>query len=135
MEKNLMKVHGGKSWFVRIRRFVPAAVLLLIPFFVVSCSWSEARLNRKKLEQVRIGMSKAEVKALMGEPLANEKYSTPDIWFYYTDPQWYDGMYTRDECTPLLFDRDGILRGMGYRFYKEKLNESEWTRRVLDPQL
>lgn len=80
-------------------------------------------------------MSKAEVKAVMGEPLTAEKYNTPDIWFYYTDPQWYDGVYTRDECTPLLFDRDGILRGWGYRYYKQKLNESEWSRRQLDSQL
>lgn len=109
--------------------------VIFVLLFAVGCSYGVALENREKLKQVRVGMTKAQVRELMGAPLENEKYHTPDIWFYYTDPKWYDGVFTRDECTPFLFDEAGKLKGFGYEFYKRELNSDHWRRRQLDQQL
>ena len=109
--------------------------VIFVLLFAVGCSYGVALENREKLKQVRVGMTKAQVRELMGAPLENEKYHTPDIWFYYTDPKWYDGVFTRDECTPFLFDEAGKLKGFGYEFYKRELNSDPWRRRQLDQQL
>lgn len=100
-----------------------------------ACSISEANANKEKLKQIRVGMTKEEVRKIMGAPLEKEIYNTPDIWFYYTDPKFFDGVYTRDECTPLLFDENEQLKGWGYDYYKTELNKDPFMRRQLDVQL
>lgn len=114
--------------------FFSVAAMFLLLFFA-GCSYGEARSNREKLNQIRVGMTQAQVREIMGAPLEKEKYHSPDIWFYYTDPKWYDGVYTRDECTPFVFDENGILTGFGYEYYKRELNRDSWRRRQLDQQL
>ena len=62
--------------------------------------------------------TKEEVLAIMGEPLSDEQFCTPDCWFYYVEPVWCDGLTTEDECIPLVFE-NGRLVGFGRRFYTE----------------
>ncbi len=114
-----------------MKTLVPA---LLAGLTLCSCAWKEAEQNRTNLAKLKPGMTQTEVKAVMGEPL-NEVYATPDIWYYYTQYKWMDGMNTRDECTPLLFSKDGILLGIGYEFMKDELDKSPEGRRKLDIQL
>ena len=61
-------------------------------------------------------MTKHEVLAVMGEPLRDETFCKPDVWFYYFDTNWFDGFVTEDECFPLVF-KDGKLQGWGNEFY------------------
>jgi hypothetical protein len=60
----------------------------------------------------------------MGEPLKNEVYNTDDVWYYFTEPKWSDGMITRDECTPVFFN-DEKLEGWGQREYKN-FRQKNW---------
>ena len=69
-------------------------------------------------------MSKAEVTAVMGEPLKDEVYCSDDVWYYFTESKWSDGAITRDECTPLFFDENGNLLGWGQKAYKKYRQES-----------
>ena len=75
---------------------------------------AEKNINNSK--QLRIGMTKAEVLDIMGEPLTEESFNRPDIWFYYFDCNWLDGFTTEEECFPLIF-KDGKLIGFGNSFY------------------
>ncbi len=63
-------------------------------------------------------MTKAQVLKVMGEPLKNQTYATPNAWFYYIDTQWYDGLTTEDECLPLVF-KNGKLAGWGWDYYEK----------------
>lgn len=123
-----------KRWQIGILTWLLAAGTL-VPA-VSSCSMYEAAEARGKLEKLRVGMTRDEVRGVMGEPLKNEVFTdAPNVWFYYTAPKWYDGMITRDECTPLVFDEREHLAGWGWEFGKKALNRGEWERRSLDPQL
>ncbi len=84
---------------------------------LASCGYKYAAENKAKMEQVKIGMSKMEVYDILGEP-ENEIYADQNLWFYYTTPQWYDGVVTQDECTPFVFNSDGLLVGWGRNFLK-----------------
>ena len=82
--------------------------------------------NKENLAKLRIGMTKAEVKQIMGEPLIKEVYNKPDVWYYYERPRWQDGSATRDECTPVVFDEDGRLAGYGKEYYKTNYEFNTW---------
>ncbi len=75
---------------------------------------AEKNINNSK--QLRVGMTKAEVLQVMGEPLKDEAFNKPDLWYYYYDCNWLDGLITEEECFPLVF-KDGKLIGWGNRFY------------------
>ncbi|WP_176015058.1 DUF3192 domain-containing protein [Victivallis sp. Marseille-Q1083] len=90
---------------------LPALALLLS-----GCGYFSQYDNLKNAEKLRVGMTKQEVLGIMGEPLTNEVYNTPNVWYYYVTTQWHDGLYTEDECMPLLFE-DGKLIGWGNEFY------------------
>ncbi len=103
---------------------------------LTGCSYFEARDNRANLEKVRVGMTRDAVLEIMGEPLKDEVYHRDNVWFYFTSNKWFDGMNTRDECTPLVFDSDGVLLGFGYDFFKAHFDGgTEFDRSVLDTQL
>ncbi|MDD5728956.1 MAG: DUF3192 domain-containing protein [Victivallales bacterium] len=85
---------------------------------VSGCAYHEAHANVEKSRDLRIGMTKQQVLKIMGEPVKNQKYVSPDVWFYYTCPQWIDGLTTEDECLPLVF-RDGKLIGWGWEYYEK----------------
>jgi outer membrane protein assembly factor BamE (lipoprotein component of BamABCDE complex) len=96
--------------------FIAAGII--IAGLLSSCSWYSQFTIGEKLKQLRVGMTKQEVLKVMGEPL-KEKYSTPDVWYYFVDSKWHDGMNTRDECTPLVF-KNGKLQGWGNKYYNEQ---------------
>ncbi len=81
-------------------------------------SYFAARRNMKNSANLRVGMNKAQVIEVMGEPVKDEEYCRPDVWFYYIDPQWYDGLTTQDECMPLVFKDDKLL-GWGNEYYNK----------------
>ena len=84
---------------------------------------AEKNINNSK--QLRIGMTKAEVLTIMGEPLKEESFNQPDIWYYYFDCNWLDGLITEEECFPLVF-QEGKLAGWGNNFYNRwKINRKE----------
>ena len=72
--------------------------------------------NQKNADQLRAGMTKEQVLAVMGEPIQGEVYTRPDIWFYFIRSNWLDGQTTEEECMPLVF-QDGRLIGWGNEFY------------------
>lgn len=79
------------------------------------CASFNAAKNVENARQLRVGMSKARVLEIMGEPV-KEKFSRPDLWFYYREANWIDGFVTEDECFPLVF-KNGRLQGWGNAFY------------------
>ena len=96
------------------RKILLTAGVLGILFLSTGCV-SEAAANVKNAGQLRVGMTKAQVLKIMGEPV-KEEFSTPDRWFYFVNPVWADGLTTEEECMPLIFEK-GRLVGWGNRFY------------------
>ena len=92
------------------------AMILTALVFMFGCQLCRKGDNLENSEQLRVGMTKANVLELMGEPLTDEAYATPNVWFYYITTKWYDGLTTRDECMPLVFE-DGKLAGWGNEYY------------------
>lgn len=90
----------------------------LVPLFS-SCAIRETARNRELLEQIRVGMTQEQVREIMGSPLTEESYHRPNLWYYYTRTQWFDGVITRDECTPFVFDEQGLLVGFGIEYLKK----------------
>ena len=114
-----MKI-GIKKAFV-----LPLGCLALL--LLASCGYFEASENKSKLEDIRIGMTQAEVREIMGEP-PEGVFQGKKVVFYYTDPKWYDGMVTRDECTPFVFDEDeDRLIGFGYDYFRINYSLSAWS--------
>ncbi len=109
-------------------------------FFVSACQWaqdgwdavwecgikSEMNRNAANLAKLRVGMSKEEVRKIMGEPVAG-CYEKPNVWYYYLRPRWQDFAVTRDECAPVVFDDDGFLVGWGSEYYKANYEFSTWA--------
>ena len=118
-----------------LRLFAIASCFGALAFLSCSCEWydyiweptirGEMDRNKANLAKLRVGMSKEEVKAVMGEPL-KEKFCTDRVWYYYSEPRWQDGAATHDECTPLVFDEDGFLAGWGVKYYKDNYEFNMW---------
>ena len=115
-----------------IRHLILAVVCAALAAMSASCGYFQAKFQREKLADIRVGMTKDEVVEVAGKPLSKELYSTDRYWFYYTDPKWYDGLVTQDECTPFLFDDDGILQGWGNRYFREHGIMSVWTQEAIN---
>ena len=77
--------------------------------------WGVIQRNIENSRNLRVGMTKAQVLEIMGEPIRDEKFCEPDIWFYYNEMVWGDGLVTEDECLPLIFE-NGKLIGWGNDF-------------------
>lgn len=100
---------------------------LLISAVILSggCQWQERCRNMENAANLRVGMTKQQVLDVMGEPLKDEAYASPDVWFYYVETKWYDGLATQDECMPLIF-KDGVLSGWGNKYYNDQLLEGNY---------
>ena len=85
--------------------------------------YMRAKENVENSKRLRVGMTKAEVLAIMGEPLREESFNRPDLWYYYFETNWLDGLITEDECFPLVFS-NGKLVGWGNSFYSRYRLES-----------
>ena len=99
---------------------------LLLLCFVVSgmfllssgCAFFEERKNLENSKKLRLNMTKAQVLKVMGEPVKNQDYVQPNVWFYYVQMEWFDGRTTEDECLPLVF-KNGKLAGWGWDYYEK----------------
>ena len=115
---------------MRTLRF--AAILLIFSataMLASSCQWyvqGEIDKNTANLAKLRVGMSKDEVRQIMGDPDPKEAYNTDKVWFYYTRTRWQDGAATTDECTPVVFDEDSRLAGWGDQYYKANCEFTTW---------
>jgi outer membrane protein assembly factor BamE (lipoprotein component of BamABCDE complex) len=102
-----------------------AILALTFTFLLTSCRvYFEAKHNRENLDKLKIGMSRVEAIAVMGEPVKDQVYCKPNVLFYYTDTKWSDGNITSDECTPLVFEKDKLI-GIGADFYKDYM-QRDW---------
>ena len=115
-----------------IRHMILAASCAALAALFASCGFFQAQNQRAKLADIRVGMTKEQVVEIAGEPLSKELYSTDNRWFYYTSPKWYDGLVTQDECTPFLFDDDGVLLGWGYQYFHDQGIMSTWTQKAIN---
>ena len=94
-------------------------LLLFIAAIAGGCSlnpYHVSKVNVENSKKLRVGMTKSEVLAIMGEPEKNETFNRPDIWFYYFNTNWIDGFVTEDECFPVVF-KDGKVAGWGNAYY------------------
>ena len=99
-----------------MRRIVVLAVILSALCFQGCVSSDDtARINIEKSKNLRLSMTKAEVLKVMGEPIRNETFCKPDVWYYFTGQVWADGLVSEDECLPLVFE-NGKLIGWGKTF-------------------
>ncbi|MDD5698062.1 MAG: DUF3192 domain-containing protein [Victivallaceae bacterium] len=102
-----------------MKRLVLLCGIVLIGWLsTVGCHYSEQRRNLENSKKLRINMTREQVLKVMGEPVKGENYVTPDIWYYYINTQWNDGMITEDECMPLVF-KNGKLAGWGWNYFEK----------------
>jgi len=104
-------------------RFFSAVALLagalMLTAGVGGCAltpWGIVQRNIENSRNLRVGMTKEQVLKVMGEPIRDEKFCNPDIWYYYIEMVWGDGLTTEDECMPLVFE-NGKLIGWGNDFW------------------
>ena len=114
-----------------IRNILAAAAMVLTATLSTSCGYFQAREQRAKLADIRVGMSKEQVREIAGTPLEKELFGTDDLWYYYTNPKWYDGLVTQDECTPFVFE-DERLAGWGHDYYHQGGSLSSWTQKAIN---
>ena len=93
-----------------------AAVFAVLCALFCFCGCAAKTDTAEKSAALRGGMTKAEVLKVMGDPLKNESFCKPDVWYYFVGQVWADGLVTEDECLPLVFE-NGKLVGWGMDFY------------------
>lgn len=101
-------------------------LILCSCLFISGCGVARgitAMTNRDKLDRLEIGMTKEEVKELMGKPYKREAYQEVEYWLYYTEWQ-PDGYTTDDEFTPVAFI-DGKVDGWGRNYYQDRKKKIE----------
>jgi hypothetical protein len=104
------------------------ALFTSILFFNSGCTTYFSQYdNVENAKKLRVGMTKDQVLAIMGEPVKDEEYVKPDVLYYYIDTEWHDGLTTEDECLPLVF-KDGKLIGWGNQFYEKIRVQREFAR-------
>jgi len=109
-------------------------IFIAIFFFIIStlgCAGSpirtqrEAERNRSNMLQLKIGMSKEQVHALMGNPYKTESYQiegkTIEFWLFLTEGKdIYDRSLRDSNFTPLAFENN-TLSGWGRNYYDNAL--------------
>lgn len=80
-------------------------------------SWQkEQRENRRHIDNLSLGEDKTAVISRMGSPSFNEALQKGDnqyqLLWYRTQHHESDGITTKDECTPLIFENN-VLVGWG----------------------
>ncbi len=100
-------------------------VVALLFLLLQGCQIHERQTNLENSKQLRVGMTKEDVLNVMGEPIVDEKFTSANLWFYYIDTKWYDGLTTEDECMPLIF-KDGKLSGWGNDYYNQRRLAGEY---------
>jgi len=98
-----------------------------------STPWGTASDNITRSRDLRVGMTKSEVISVMGEPIRDESFCKPDLWYHYIDTVWFDGLVTEDECMPLIFE-DGKLVGWGNDFHIDYRLKKKDAAPVINPE-
>ncbi|MDD5597917.1 MAG: DUF3192 domain-containing protein [Victivallaceae bacterium] len=94
--------------------FLAVSVLIMLN----GCAPFIVRKNVENSKKLRINMTKAQVLEVMGEPIKDEMYVSPNVWYYYVNTEWYDGRTTEDECMPLVFKNDKLV-GWGWDYFEK----------------
>ena len=103
------------------------SVLLLVS----GCGYFTQFDNFENSRSLRVGMTEAQVRETMGEPL-DVQFAKPDVWYYYIKTCWHDGQTTIDECMPVVF-KDGKVAGWGNEYYnREKLLKKPSSRPAIE---
>jgi len=98
-------------------------ILLTLSVFISGCEaickfdgacW--AQRNRDNLNRLGIGMTKSEVREIMGKPYKREASGKTEWWFYQTEHSAYEPDYVR--YTPIAFEDEKVI-GWGRNFYKD----------------
>lgn len=89
--------------------------------------WDEIFRNRENFAKIRVKMTKQEVLEIMGEPVKGEVFCQDNIWWYYTKTCWNDFMTTRDECTPVVFNEQGLVEGYGAAYFRKHYDYTSWS--------
>ena len=110
-----------------------AAAMLLTSAGCGLTPWGVIRRNIENSRSLRVGMTKGEVLEIMGEPIRNERFCKPDLWYYYIEMVWGDGLVTEEECLPLVFE-NGKLVGWGNDFYIDYRIKHKEVPPVLNPE-
>ncbi len=100
---------------------------ILAALLIAGCTtpWGEIDRNITNSKNLRVGMTKNQVLEVMGQPITDELFCKPDVWYYFIQSVWQDGLTTEDECMPLVFE-EGKLVGWGNPFYaKYRLKPEE----------
>lgn len=121
-------------------RKIPLLLVLIV--FLSGCATLDSirLVNRQRLLQLSIGMSKQDVLKVMGTKTETDGFQsinnpyrsetlrgenkTLEVLYYYTDIKKSDGAITDDELTPLVFD-DGKLIGWGWSFFEDTAKKYE----------
>ena len=113
--------------------FLLASVLSALLLAGCSMPWREAQTNVENSKNLRVGMTKAEVLKIMGDPLQDETFCRPDLWYYYIETVWADGLVAEEECMPLVFE-NGKLVGWGRVFLtKYRLQSRDNAKKLVPP--
>lgn len=89
--------------------------------------WDEIYKNRENLNKLRVKMTKDEVLQIMGEPIQGEAFCEDNVWWYYTRTCWTDYVTTRDECTPVVFDKEEKVEGFGTTYFRTHYDYMSWS--------
>ena len=80
----------------------------------------EQRINSEMISQLEMGMGRNTVVGKLGTPADSEAFDSNGaemrVLFYRTRHRHSDGVTTRDETTPLVFEND-VLIGWGQGVY------------------
>lgn len=106
-----------------LKILLPVAGIVLL---LTGCGYFSQFDNRDAARGLRVGMTREEVRNVMGEPLQTT-FSRPDVWFYYIETRWHDGQTTIDECMPVVFRNDKVA-GWGQEYYNRERYKQEYRR-------
>ena len=98
-----------------MKKIIRLFSILLFTVILAGCSWKEINRNIENSRRLCVGMTKEQVLEIMGEPLKEVSFHEENVWHYFVRINWYDGLYTRDECMPLV-SKDNKLIGWGNEF-------------------
>ncbi|SUI61193.1 DUF3192 domain-containing protein [Shewanella morhuae] len=120
------------SIFAAYVAFVAVVILVYEPT-PDDMSWEDRQAyNSQKISDLVLGQDIASVKTLLGKADFSEakrlKETQLQVLFYRTHHEKSDGVTTKEECTPLIFE-NGQLIAWGQDTYKQYLDSGTDTMR------
>ena len=103
-------------------RFLPLVIILS---GCVSAGMLQVSETRDNLNRLQLGMSKAEVLKIMGDPRIREVFMDSDgegieVLFYQTEFVGYAVTPKEDALTPVLIKKNSVI-GWGRNFYEARV--------------